>query len=117
MDSPIIILVFWVIINLLLKSSKDKKKAEQARNKSRQKSPGTMDTRTSKPQRNSGMKDFRKALEEYKAQIERELNPDKRVSTKPEPVKTTRTEPTSVPKRDNGFEMSRTRGSREGLYM
>lgn len=84
MDSPIIILVFWVLINILLKSSRDKKKAEQARRKTGQ---GTPQNRQ-KPQEgrsrmNTGMKDFKKALEDYKTQIENELNPEKKAPPKP----------------------------------
>jgi Sec-independent protein translocase protein TatA len=83
MDSPIIILVFWVIINILLKSSKDKKKAEQARRKTGQTGPQRgQKPKAERSRMNTGMKDFRKALEDYKAQIEKELNPEKKAPAK-----------------------------------
>lgn len=83
MDSPIIILVFWVIVNLLLKSSRDKKKAEQARRRTGQgSSQKVQKPRADRSRMNTGMKDFRQALEDYKAQIEKELNPDKKTPTK-----------------------------------
>lgn len=117
MDSPIIILVFWVIINILLKSSRDKKKAEQARRKSGQ--ANAPDRQRQKPERsrmNTGMKDFRQALEDYKAQIEKELNPEKKTPAKP-PAKVPATEARQrVDRSDSRLEKPKMKTFREGRY-
>jgi ribosomal protein S20 len=117
MDSPIIILVFWVIINILLKSSRDKKKAEQARRKSGQ--ANAPDRQRQKPERsrmNTGMKDFRQALEDYKAQIEKELNPEKKSPAKP-PAKVPTTEARQrVERSDSRLEKPKMKTFREGRY-
>ncbi|MGM0395441.1 MAG: hypothetical protein ACQEP4_00105 [Bacillota bacterium] len=118
MDSPIIILVFWVIINILLKSSRDKKKAEQARRKTGQGSPQDRqkppDSQTMK--KSTGTKNFRSALEEYKAQIERELNPEKKAPLKPEPQRTVRREPEKSPRPNRNLEKSPLKTYREGRF-
>ncbi|WP_422486322.1 hypothetical protein [Gudongella sp. DL1XJH-153] len=113
MDSPIIILVFWVLINILLKSSRDKKKAEQARRRTGQ---GSSQNRQ-KPQEgrsrmNTGMKDFKKALDDYKEQIERELNPEKKVPVKPIANDAKRT----VEKPENRQQKRELRTFREGRF-
>ncbi len=113
MDSPIIILVFWVLINILLKSSRDKKKAEQARRKTGQESPQKRQKpQESRSRMNTGMKDFKKTLEEYKEQIERELNPEKKVPAKPIANKTKKT----VEKPERSQQKRELRTFREGRF-
>lgn len=82
MENPIIILIFWVVINILIKSSRDKKKAEKARNKSGGRPPQQNQADRSQKTKGHGMKDFRQALDDYKAQIEKELNPQKNTKEK-----------------------------------
>lgn len=113
MDSPIIILVFWVLVNLLLKSSRDKKKAERARRKTGQGSSQTQQRqRTERSRMNTGMKDFRQALEEYKAQIEKELNPEKKPPAKAPAAQNRQ----RVDKPDSRLEKSGLKTFREGRY-
>lgn len=104
MENPIILLVFWVFVNFLIKNSRDKKKAEEARRKSGHDIPvNRQKPQAEKSRMNTGMKNFRKALDEYKEQIERELNPEKQIPSKTvkvEEEKTTykQTEPKTEPK-------------------
>ncbi len=113
MDSPIIILVFWVIINILLKSSRDKKKAEQARRKSGQGSvQNRQQPKGDRSRMNTGRKDFRQALEDYKSQIENELNPDRKTPVKPKVSESRQ----KVERPDSRLEKSKMRTFREGRY-
>ena len=69
MSSPIILLVVWAVFNILIKSSRDKKKAQNAKNKPGERTNvpnnSNMSQRKDRPQK----KNFRQTIEEYKEDI------------------------------------------------
>lgn len=67
MDSPIIILIFWVLLNLIIGNARNKKQAQKK--KQQQFGPESSGKQTTKKQG----QDFRKTLEDYKKQLEKEL--------------------------------------------
>ena len=74
MDSPIIILIFWIVVNIIIKNSKDKKKAEQRRQRAQNTPPPKQQSDYSKRvEKQSPKKDFRKTIDEYRQQLEKEL--------------------------------------------
>ncbi|MDY0234631.1 MAG: hypothetical protein RBR71_01180 [Gudongella sp.] len=83
MNSPIILLIVWAVFNILIKSSKDKKKAQNAKRKSGETTniPNNtnMSQRNNKPQK----KNFRQTIEEYRAQIEKEFAMETQAKQKP----------------------------------
>lgn len=85
MDSPIIILIFWIVVNIIIKNSRDKKKAEQRRQRAQNTPPPKQQNDYSKrAERQSPKKDFRKTVEEYRQQLEKELLGEQ-ARKKPEP--------------------------------
>lgn len=74
MDSPLILLVFWFVINLLIKSSKDKKKIEEARrNKSQQIENRPLQNQSTQKNTNRG----RNIVDVLKEEIEKEVQREK----------------------------------------
>jgi len=75
MDSPIIILIFWVLLNLIIGNAKNKKKAQK-----KQQQTFNQDTGRKKNTGKQGP-DLRKTLEEYRKQLEKEFGgqPEKKV--------------------------------------
>lgn len=73
MNGPIVFLIIWAVFNVLIKSSKDKKKAQNRSRKpgERTNTPSNVDMsqRKNKPQK----KNFRQTIEDYKSQIEKEF--------------------------------------------
>lgn len=67
MDSPIIILIFWVLLNLIIGNAKNKKKAQKK--KQQQFGPESSGKNTTKKQGT----DIRKTLEDYRKQLEKEF--------------------------------------------
>lgn len=84
MDNPIILLIFWGLINLFLKSSKDKKKAEEA--KRRRINQANLSQNTSTKKKPKSIIDVFK--EEIQKEIQREKEAQERKQvTKPYPQK------------------------------
>ena len=83
MSSPIVLLIVWAVFNILVKSSKDKRKAQNAKRKSGEasKTPNNtnMPQRPNRPQK----KNFRQTIEEYKDQIEKEFAMETQAKQKP----------------------------------
>jgi hypothetical protein len=78
MNGPIVFLVIWAVFNVLMKSSKDKKKAQNNRPNNKQSNPNTSQ-RKDAPQK----KNFRQTIEDYKAQIEKEFAVETQAKQKP----------------------------------
>ena len=83
-SSPLILLVFWFVINILIKSAKDKKKIEEARNKRTQqiesrpiqnKTAQTIQRDT--PNRN--LNKNRNIIDVFKEEIEKEINRERQM--------------------------------------
>lgn len=81
MDSPIIILIFWVLLNLLIGNARNKKKAQKK--KQQQFGPDSSDRKTAGKQ----AQDFRKTLEEYRKQLEKEFGNQTGSKTQPQQSK------------------------------
>ena len=86
MDSPLILLVFWFVINLIIKSSKDKKKIEETRRKRSQQidnrpiqNKNTLSTNRDTVQKSN--KKNRSIIDVLKEEIEREVQKQKQVQT------------------------------------
>lgn len=103
MESPIIILIFWVLINLMIGNAKNKKKAAQR--KTRQNADTISTEEKVKKNSSKQSQDFRKTLEEYRRQLESEFGgksekkpqqeviTQKPVQKKPEPIRSRAMEP------------------------
>jgi hypothetical protein len=74
MNSPIILLVIWFVINIIIKSAKDKQKIEEARKK-RSQQLGNMPMQNSSKNLNKS----RNIIEALREEIEKEVNRDKGV--------------------------------------
>lgn len=78
MDSPIIILIFWVLLNLIIGNAKNKKKAQKKQQQTFNQDPGR--------KKSTGKQgpDLRKTLEEYRRQLEKEFGgqPEKKAPPK-----------------------------------
>lgn len=88
MSSPIIFLIIWAVFNVLIKSSRDKKRAQDAKRKPGERTNTPSNTNTSQRNRKPQKKSFRQTIEEYKAQIEKEYameTGETQKSTKKEP--------------------------------
>lgn len=85
MDSPIILLIFWFVINLVLKSAKDKKKIEEVRQKRMQQGNRPLQNNTSTTQRPAPKKN-RSIIDVFKEEIEREVQREKEAHRRNEPV-------------------------------
>lgn len=72
MDSPIILLIFWGLINLFLKSSKDKKKAEASKQR-RINQNGQQNHTTMKKKPKS-------IIDVFKDEIQKEIQREKRLN-------------------------------------
>lgn len=73
MSSPIIFLIIWAVFNVLIKSSRDKKRAQDAKRKPGERTNTPSNTNMSQRNRKPQKKSFRQTIEEYKAQIEKEF--------------------------------------------
>ena len=92
MNNPIILLVFWAVINLLIKSTKDKKKAEEA--KRRRQNQGIP------PQGPSTSPRHKSIIDVFKEEIEKEIQREKEAQKKKlEPAKG-QAKPKPAPKRE-----------------
>ncbi|HMM70462.1 MAG TPA: hypothetical protein PKD08_08220 [Gudongella oleilytica] len=78
MDSPIIILIFWVIINLIIGNAKNKKKAQKKQQQTFNQDPGRKKSTGKQGQ------DLRKTLEEYRKQLEKGLRGQPGKKTQPQ---------------------------------
>lgn len=74
MNNPILVLIFWGVINLFIKSARDKKRAEQARNK--RSFQGNMGPQRSKPQSTKSLIDV------FKEELEKEVRKEKENQSK-----------------------------------
>lgn len=83
MSSPIVLLIIWAVFNILIKSSKDKKKAQDARRKSQQDPRGSSYKSATKRQEAPKKKNFRQTIEEYRDQIEKEFSMEAQNKKKP----------------------------------
>lgn len=68
MDSPIILLIFWGLINLFLKSSKDKKKAEESKQRR---------VNQNAPQNTSTNNKPKNIIDVFKDEIQKEIQREK----------------------------------------
>lgn len=75
MDSPIILLIFWGLINLFLKSSKDKKKAEESKQRR---------INQNAPQNTSTNKKPKSIIDVFKDEIQKEIQREKEAQQKKE---------------------------------
>ena len=71
MENPIILLIFWALINLLIGNAKNKKRAAQR--KAKQISDPFPPDEGRKVKNKPQGKDFRKTLDEYRKQLEKEF--------------------------------------------
>ncbi|TJX14727.1 hypothetical protein E9840_04850 [Tissierella creatinini] len=78
MDNGIILLIFWVVINLFLKSSKDKKKAEEAKRKRANESGFDMKTQPSTKSSNKP----KSIIDAFREEIEKEIQREKDLQQK-----------------------------------
>ncbi len=76
MDNPILVLIFWGVINLFIKSAKDKKRAEQARNKRPIQGSVVPTPQKPKPQSSKSIIDV------FKDEIEKEIKREKEFQNK-----------------------------------
>lgn len=82
MNSPLILLVFWFVINILIKSSKDKKKIEEARRKRAQQieNKPLQSKSMQTPQRQTpsrGQNKNKSIIDVFKDEIEKEIQREK----------------------------------------
>jgi len=92
MDSPLILLVFWFVVNLIIKSSKDKKKIEQARrNRSQQIGNQTLSNKPVVPRSKEVLqRDVNKGrsiIDVFKEEIDKEIQREKQKYEKPQEKK------------------------------
>lgn len=73
MSSPILFLIIWAVFNILIKSSRDKKKAQNAKRKPEDRTSVSNNSNMTQRNRKPQKKSFRQTIEEYKAQIEKEF--------------------------------------------
>ena len=83
MSSPIVLLIIWAVFNVLIKSSKDKKKAQNARRQPGERSSPTSSTNMSQRKDKPQKKNFRQTIEDYRDQIEKEFAMETEVKKKP----------------------------------
>ena len=98
MENPIILLIFWALINLLIGNAKNKKRAAQR--KAKQVSDPFPPDEGRKVKSKPKGKDFRETLDEYRKQLEKEFggqaankNTEKPVQQKLSPPKQRAVEP------------------------
>lgn len=104
MNSPLILLVFWFVINILIKSAKDKKKIEEARRKRAQqiesnpmqnKNIQTIQRET--PNRNQNQNKNKSIIDVFKDEIEKEIQREKQKkpsnTEQNKPIKTEQSKP------------------------
>lgn len=91
MDSPIILLIFWGLINLFLKSSKDKKKAEESKQRR---------VNQNAPQNTSTNNKPKSIIDVFKDEIQKEIQREKEAQQKKErpPMKEMKSGPKAEPK-------------------
>lgn len=96
MDNPILVLIFWGVINLFIKSAKDKKRAEQARNNRSLQNSVERTPSKSKPHSSKNIIDVFKDEIEKEIKRERELQNNKTKpliqEVKPKPITPVRKE-------------------------
>lgn len=78
MDSPISILIFLVLLNLVIGNAKNKKKVQKKRQRSFNQDPGRKKSTGKQGQ------DLRKSLDEYRKQIEKEFGGQPGKKTQPQ---------------------------------
>ncbi len=86
MDSPLILLVIWVIINVFIKSANDKKKIEEARRKRAQKlgKQTPLNNQTLNKNRETTAKNKKSIIDVFKEEIEKEIQAQKQTMKKVE---------------------------------
>lgn len=98
MNSPIIILIIWFVINLLIKSANDKKKIEAAR---RKRDFELKDNRSARP---SFQDEIKRTVSTLKEEIQREIQKEKEKSLSvPSPRTSTKAVSKTAPKKDNVY--------------
>ena len=109
MDSPIIILIFWVLVNLVIGNAKNKKRAQK-----KQQQTFNQDTGKKKNTGKQGQ-DFRKTLEEYRRQLEKEFGgqPEKKAQNNQTRPMTTASSQVSQPQRQRAPEPAKAKESVE----
>lgn len=83
MNGPILLLIVWAVFNILIKSSNDKKKAQNAKRKTGGKMDTSVNTNMSQRDNKPQKKSFRQTIEEYKDQIEKEFALETQAKQKP----------------------------------
>ncbi len=83
MNGPIVFLIIWAVFNILIKSSRDKKKAQNAKRKPGERTDIPSTASMSQRRDRSQKKNFRQTIEEYKAQIEKEFAMETEAKHKP----------------------------------
>lgn len=79
MDSPIILLVLWFIINIVIKSAKDKKKIEESRQK---RARQLNDRPINKPSVSKNTREGKNIIDTFREEIEKEINKEKDINRK-----------------------------------
>ncbi|WFA09548.1 hypothetical protein [Tissierella sp. Yu-01] len=86
MDSPLILLVIWVLINIFIKSANDKKKIEEARRKRAQKlgKQTPLNNQTLNKNIETAAKNKKSIIDVFKEEIEKEIQAQKQTQKKVE---------------------------------